>query len=719
MRTSLLLSLSIIIILFVTLSNCAKEYSPAGGPKDTLAPEIVKEIPVNNSINFSAKKIKLVFDENIKTDSVSDKIIISPPLKTKPQYRVKGKKLIISNIADSLLKDKTYSITFNSAIKDLNEGNPIEDYIYTFSTGQNKDSLKISGQVLNVLDNSIPKNTFALLYSDTNHLAVTKKNADFIARVDSKGNFTLTNVKNGTYKIVTLKDNNKNYLYDLPTELIDFSDSSITPSVKSIIVVDTIKTKSISVSKDSTGIDVIDSVAKDSIISKTELVYSHNNLKFFLFEEKPNNQFIKSHTRLYDKLFSYKFNLPIINDSIKISPVGYTNDSPKLKYEILSTKDSLLVWLLDSTLYKNDSLKMVVSYYSETDSGLFKINDTLKSKLVKYKKDSDKNINCSFIATTELSGNVDFMKPIQFEVNTPIDSISYDKFQFFETSDTLSIKGFRGNFYKLDSLKNEIIDSISISNEKKYLQTEAYDKQKITQSKLGNGRFALYFSLPIEKNNIKNIYLLKYPKINNWYVSEIDVQSNSLTALITDKTVSKIINPAIIVSYLSDQILVADTIFFNDEKLTKSRNIASISKPELFIEKQQIDALFLDECMTIYCNNFIKNIDTSLIKMQLSDDTTNKKQKIEIIKSKKSERIFYIKHQWAKSQNYRLIIEKGAITDVYENATKESIIEFKTQKPDKNKNTNRFPLISNKTVAQQDFLNLKLSLNPANNTNLI
>ena len=60
---------------------------------------------------------------------------------------VNQKQLVIT-YQDSLIANTTYTINFNRAIKDYNEGNYIEQYVYAFSTGDYLDTMQVAGLVL-------------------------------------------------------------------------------------------------------------------------------------------------------------------------------------------------------------------------------------------------------------------------------------------------------------------------------------------------------------------------------------------------------------------------------------------------------------------------------------------------------------------------------------------------------------------------------------------
>ena len=73
--------LTIISLVFI---SCAKRGMVSGGPKDSIAPVIVKSTPKNYETNFSGKIIKIDFSEYIKVKDINKQLIVSPPMAKNP-----------------------------------------------------------------------------------------------------------------------------------------------------------------------------------------------------------------------------------------------------------------------------------------------------------------------------------------------------------------------------------------------------------------------------------------------------------------------------------------------------------------------------------------------------------------------------------------------------------------------------------------------------------
>jgi len=203
--------------------------APTGGPYDVDPPKMRRATPSFNALNVTPERIEIEFDENIKIKSPTEKVIITPPQKNMPVIRSVGKKAIVE-LKDELLPNTTYTIDFTDAIADNNEENPIENFVYSFSTGDQLDTLSISGKVLNAQDLEPVTGTYVGIHTNFDDTVFTRVPFERISRTDSRGNFTVRGMAAGKYKVFALADLNRDYKYDNPQEAIAFLDSIVTPS---------------------------------------------------------------------------------------------------------------------------------------------------------------------------------------------------------------------------------------------------------------------------------------------------------------------------------------------------------------------------------------------------------------------------------------------------------------------------------------------------------
>ncbi|GAA4802800.1 Ig-like domain-containing protein [Olivibacter ginsenosidimutans] len=192
-----------------------------GGPKDSIPPKILKETPPNLSRNFKAKEIIIQFDEFVKLQNEFKEISVTPDMEKLPLYKVKKKSLVIT-LPDSLEEKTTYTINFGKAIGDFNEGNPLLNYSYVFATGDEIDSLNISGTVTNALTLEKEKEVNVLLIPTRQDTIWGKRKANIFASTDSSGNFKLKNLKEDTYRIYALKEKNNDRIFNGTDEEVAF-----------------------------------------------------------------------------------------------------------------------------------------------------------------------------------------------------------------------------------------------------------------------------------------------------------------------------------------------------------------------------------------------------------------------------------------------------------------------------------------------------------------
>ncbi|MDI6050598.1 Ig-like domain-containing protein [Flavobacterium sp. XS2P24] len=220
-------------LLLLIIVGCAKRGSITGGLKDTIAPVLKVSFPENFNKNFKGNEIKLVFDENIKLKNLNKQLIISPPMKYEPSILpTTPSKTITIKIKDTLQPNTTYSFNFGQSIADNNEGNPLNQFKYVFSTGDYIDSLSLGGTVKSAYDKEVESFVSVMLYdvNDTfKDSVVYNENPRYVTNtLDSLKTFRFENLKAGKYLLVAMKDYNSNNKYNPKTDKIGFSKAFIT-----------------------------------------------------------------------------------------------------------------------------------------------------------------------------------------------------------------------------------------------------------------------------------------------------------------------------------------------------------------------------------------------------------------------------------------------------------------------------------------------------------
>ena len=236
-HSALILKLAVtLLFLGAFLTRCANIMTPDGGPRDTLPPVIVNITPGNFATNFKEKKIYIEFNEFVQIKDQNKELYTSPAMKKMPLITTRGKGIVIT-IRDTLKENTTYAIDLGSAIRDNNEGNPLNAMRYVFSTGDSVDSLICSGYTADSYKADSVSRTFLWFFiadslPDTPDYDSTifNRKPDAIARAQNNGIFIAQNLKPVKYRIYAFGDKNDNQMYEPGTDLVGILDSTYNPA---------------------------------------------------------------------------------------------------------------------------------------------------------------------------------------------------------------------------------------------------------------------------------------------------------------------------------------------------------------------------------------------------------------------------------------------------------------------------------------------------------
>jgi len=366
---SVSLNIASFFAMTVIIFSCAQIVPLTGGEKDVLAPKDSESFPKNGSVNFISKSITVKFDEYIKLTNVTSQLIVSPLMDTPPEISIKGKKLII-RLQSELNTNTTYSLNFGNAISDITENNNLPNYKYVFSTGNYIDSLSYTGTVVDAFDQSAKESIYVLLYDQFEDSVPLKELPRYVALTNKKGQYSITNIAQGKYKLFAINDVNSNYLFDLPNEEVGFEDKII---------------------------------SIDSSITKRVI---------YLFEETSDLQFlVKSEHKSYGEI-NLIFNNP--TEELTITPVNkiFNNEEWSL-IEKNNTGDSVTLWLYPDAFDKDIELEI-------RDNN--EIIDTINFQVIPLSEFKDSTLKVS----SNITSSFDLNKSLSIEINRP--SINFKPF---------------------------------------------------------------------------------------------------------------------------------------------------------------------------------------------------------------------------------------------------------------------------------------------------
>ena len=201
---SVIRRVSVYLSLGLFLHACAKVMAPTGGPKDETPPKLISTFPQQEGISFKGKTIKLAFDKEIDVRDIYNKLVVTPRLK-KPEgkpsytYKVRGNTLILT-LQAPLDEEATYTFNFNDAVRDITEGNVAEAPTLTFSTGEQIDTMHVTGQVKDHMTHQpVDKVTVALYKAKDDNINCLEDPPDYFIKTDEKGKFKLAHIQKGKY----------------------------------------------------------------------------------------------------------------------------------------------------------------------------------------------------------------------------------------------------------------------------------------------------------------------------------------------------------------------------------------------------------------------------------------------------------------------------------------------------------------------------------------
>jgi uncharacterized protein (DUF2141 family) len=344
------LSVTALVVLFIL--SCAKINSPSGGPKDLEAPVILKSQPENSTVMFTGKSFAVTFDEFVVLDKITEKFMVSPPLKTKPEVRLKGKSLVVS-WEDTLADSTTYTFYFQDAIRDNNENNAIQNFQYVFSTGPVLDSLSLSGNVFGAYDLEVVPDVLVMMYSNLSDTAPRTLLPAYISKPDVSGGFLISNIKPGRFRLYALKDINGNKMYDLEDEVFAFCDSiiNITPEEYYNIIPDTIKYKPVNAPE-----------------KTKEDIFTFGVHRLYAFTREAKKQYLMYTERKSSGSIGFGLAIPADTGQVSIELTGIAPDTWYMENN--ARRDTFMLWITSPEVYDREVIDALLTYPFTDSTGM-------------------------------------------------------------------------------------------------------------------------------------------------------------------------------------------------------------------------------------------------------------------------------------------------------------------------------------------------------------
>lgn len=219
------------LLAVLLLAACAQVREITGGEKDEKGPLLKDAEPPNHSTRFNGDRILLHFNERVQVERVRDRLLVSPPLDVPPAVRVVRGTDVEILLKAPLRANTTYTFSMGEVVKDLTEGNFAAGMDYVAGTGDALDSLLVRGTVLSAFKGEPEKDVLVMLYPANDTSDFVHGRPAYATRTDAQGRFALQHLREGSYRVRALRDQNANYRYDLPNEWIAFAPEPVQASV--------------------------------------------------------------------------------------------------------------------------------------------------------------------------------------------------------------------------------------------------------------------------------------------------------------------------------------------------------------------------------------------------------------------------------------------------------------------------------------------------------
>ena len=411
---------------------CANIGNPSGGARDEDPPIFVSSNPPQGALNVDKTKISILFNEIVNVKDSYEKVVVSPPSRQVPKVASVGKRVTVS--FDSLQPNTTYTIDFSDAIEDNNEGNKLQGFAYTFSTGETLDSLRISGMVLDARNLEPRKGILVGVHDNLSDTAFTKTPLLRVAKTDDRGRFTVRGLKPGGYRVFALDDKDNDYTYANPEEDMAFYEVTVEPYTEEVEVSDTIWTKLGEV---------------DTIVSRMRTRYLPNDILLRTFNSEIRPQYLTKYERIDSTRVFLKLNTKAESMPEMRIVAPEEGDLSGSVIEKTIKNDSIVYWLPDRLVH-TDSLRIAASYLRTDSTGALSLTtDTLRffterpRNVKKKKNEKPKTLSVSdslklITLGVQFSGSPqEVYKPIEMTFDTPLARLDTSAFRLEEKIDTL------------------------------------------------------------------------------------------------------------------------------------------------------------------------------------------------------------------------------------------------------------------------------------------
>lgn len=196
--------------LGLSLSSCASQQAPGGGPEDKTAPIIVYNDLKPGSVNIPIdQKITLFFSEVLDPISVQKAVSLYPLNQIELQIKVRRKRVTIQP-RDRWADNQAYIIMIDRAVSDMHKNRLSEPLTLAFSTGDSIPEGQVNGRIRGLTEKDNPIITLSQS-SNPDSLFITPV---YKTQADDQSRFTFTYIPQKSFSLSGYLDKDNSNSYD-------------------------------------------------------------------------------------------------------------------------------------------------------------------------------------------------------------------------------------------------------------------------------------------------------------------------------------------------------------------------------------------------------------------------------------------------------------------------------------------------------------------------
>jgi uncharacterized protein (DUF2141 family) len=414
----------VLAVMSGVFGACASTGYPTGGPRDETPPVMIRSTPPADALSFLGDEIRIEFNEIIQVTDIFQKLMVSPPVNEAPVVTARGNTLLV-RFQEDLQPNATYTLDFADAVRDNNEANILENFTFSFSTGEYIDSLAISGNLYDATNLAPVANALVMVHSNLADSAFLKQVPIRVTRTNTSGRFSIQNLAPGEYRLFALEDANRNYKYDQPGERIAWQTELVSPYV---------------------GMrDRVDSISGDSAVIVQEQAFLPDSLSLFMFKEDNVQQYMADNKRPTRSRLDFVFSRPLLHP-LEVNLLNNVEDD-WFVYEHSMQHDSVTLWIRDSMVIKGDSLMMQLKYPVldslkevrwETDTLNAYFFEAPEVQSRSRRRDAEETVEVvPALQVDGLKGSLEILEQLALVFPSPLQSLDREAIRMFQMVDTV------------------------------------------------------------------------------------------------------------------------------------------------------------------------------------------------------------------------------------------------------------------------------------------